>query len=236
MTFHVAPSRVGALIGPQGSTIKSIQQETGTIIKIPSDGSGTVHISGPTLQVIEIAIVLMDMKTHFIDLPDKVFVSGIPGSNGPNYFRQVMRFPPETNLGKLIGKGGTVIDSLRIRTGAMINVSLDSTGAQVIVVSSSLEERVQNAIEEIHRILSSSANSSNHPVHQNNYSIDNINTNDHGNKIYASPDILPVSSSSSSISGNNNPWKPTTTTTNSAITTNNTVPSTAVTYMEYDDD
>ncbi|MHB1005654.1 MAG: polyribonucleotide nucleotidyltransferase [Chloroflexota bacterium] len=66
MRMSIPPDKIGALIGPGGKNIRSIQEEAGVDIDVEDDGS--VFISGPNGESAEKAARLVDRLTRDVEL------------------------------------------------------------------------------------------------------------------------------------------------------------------------
>ncbi len=90
--IHIAPSKIGAVIGPGGKMINSIVDETGVLMDIEDDG--TVMISGTNPAMVELAVQRVEALTREVKageiydgevvkvLPFGAFVQILPGKDG----------------------------------------------------------------------------------------------------------------------------------------------------------
>lgn len=123
-------SRVGAIIGKSGSVIKSLQQLTGAKIRIDDappdspervivvivklDGQGVPDVSKPPealLKVFERVLDVAAAETEGTDVGDRVVSCRLLANGG--------------QAGSVIGKGGKVVEKIRIDTGCRIRVLND---------------------------------------------------------------------------------------------------------------
>jgi polyribonucleotide nucleotidyltransferase len=134
-TLEVACPRalVGRLIGPSGSTVKAIQEATGTRVDVQSSGAAggaadlatvRVLVCGPTPESVEAARARID---------------GITAQHPAI----TVRCPAE-NLGLLIGPGGSNIKAIQRDTGCRVDAR-DDGGGGVVAISGPSQEAVEAA-------------------------------------------------------------------------------------------
>eukprot|EP00930_Biecheleria_cincta_P038253 TRINITY_DN26280_c0_g2_i2.p1 TRINITY_DN26280_c0_g2~~TRINITY_DN26280_c0_g2_i2.p1 ORF type:complete len:468 (-),score=82.82 TRINITY_DN26280_c0_g2_i2:38-1441(-) len=139
-SLEVPQSIIGRLLGTKGESVRKLEEDTGTKIDIlkPIGDPTTVNITGAcdsVLEVIDVIGKLMDDNPEQMDEEERHEIS--------------LDFP-RSMAGKLIGTGGSVINGLKAKTGAKINITKTSNTCTVKITGSS--EQVDRAKEEIEGI------------------------------------------------------------------------------------
>lgn len=118
----VPNQQVGLIIGKQGSTIRGIQERTGSNIQIPSQpdaddpSTRTICISSPTQQACDSAA--NEIKALVAERLSGAGGGPGGGPQGPATYMQI----PNAHVGLVIGKQGSTIRSIQERTGTRIQI------------------------------------------------------------------------------------------------------------------
>lgn len=135
LTLVIPRHLVGRLIGTRGATIKDLREATGAQLEMAKapDGVGRLSLSGTPAAVraarerIE-ALVQEDAPPQDgLATPARVIDESIVLS------------VPANRVGKVIGARGSIIQKLRVQTGATIDLQKDGTGAATVKLRGSLE-------------------------------------------------------------------------------------------------
>lgn len=136
-TVYVPTTCVGLVIGRNGETIRSLQDKSGADIKVTPDEDaqpGSEHRS-ITISGTEEAIATAHQLVSEIVNDAKSLRPphmGIPAGSSPNGEPVITEVLPVPNdkVGLIIGKRGTTIRDLQMRSGAKIQVTKDDTCVQ----------------------------------------------------------------------------------------------------------
>eukprot|EP01035_Chromulina_nebulosa_P021099 gene21099-27341_t len=120
--LEIAPDKVGQVIGSKGAIIQEIQTRTGAKAFVnqdfPDGVNRQVNITGTTPQVKAAAELIKLIIEHG---PTAIHVNSLTG--GPT-LTSVLECT-QTQVGKVIGTGGSVIKDLQAKSGARIQIDQD---------------------------------------------------------------------------------------------------------------
>ena len=132
-TLTCSTKYVGQLIGPRGSTIKRLQQETGARINVDSQSQPcTITISASTQDIVDNAVLSVNNIIH----PKEI----------------VIICKNSEFIGQLIGPRGSNIRRLQEETGARIDVNSNASPPIITITGSTAAIR-KNAELEINNII-----------------------------------------------------------------------------------
>ncbi|KAK9677400.1 hypothetical protein RND81_11G140800 [Saponaria officinalis] len=122
-------SHVGGFIGKSGSTIKQLQLDTGTKIRVddslrPGSDHRVIVVVGPTAsdkRVEEYGAEVSAVQVAALRVFEKVLEVSKDGGGDTMVFRVLI---DEGHAGYVIGKGGKIVENLRKESGAKIRVLL----------------------------------------------------------------------------------------------------------------
>ena len=151
-THYFAKDQVGRIIGPAGRTVQTIRERSGARIKIQNDvtpqGLQAVIFSGTDEQV-----------RSAVALVNEAIVGAAGAGASGTAMTEVRQVHERDSIGKLIGAGGSMISSLRQRSGAMIKIAnekIPGTTSQEVTISGS-SEQVQVAMGLIAETIATAA-------------------------------------------------------------------------------
>ncbi|KAG9339679.1 hypothetical protein JZ751_023325 [Albula glossodonta] len=142
-------NEVGSIIGKKGESVKKMREESGARINI-SEGNcpeRIITLAGPTTAIFKAFSMIIEKLEEDIS---SSMTNSTATSKPPVTLRIVV---PASQCGSLIGKGGCKIKEIREvgmsrlgRRGLVIQVSIQSTGAQVQVAGDMLPNSTERAI------------------------------------------------------------------------------------------
>jgi rRNA processing protein Krr1/Pno1 len=133
-TFTITERQVGALLGPKGASLLSIERDTGAKVSVPKAGAKApkkdetraIVVTGPSKKCVDRAVQLCKARTA-----ENVLDANLERLNADETTHSVA--VDSRDVGALIGKDGATLRKLEQDTKTRISVSKDGAVRNVIV-------------------------------------------------------------------------------------------------------